>query len=113
MGMPPYGLSLFNGSSIPLYDVPFNGGSAYHYNYNNRLSAGSPYRPLHISVPPPYAGGSMLRNGGIYGMRMPLLMDRYGLAMPMGGPPPMGPRPGFFQDDNSLKKLHQYFLLVT
>lgn len=63
MGMPPYGSSLFNGSSIPPYDVPFTGGSAYHYNYGSRLSAGSPYRPLHMSGPPPYPGGSMMGNG--------------------------------------------------
>lgn len=63
LGMPPYGSSLFNGSSIPPYDVPFSGGSAYHYNYGSRLSAGSPYRPLHMSGPPPYSGGSMMGNG--------------------------------------------------
>ncbi|XP_065874944.1 ranBP2-type zinc finger protein At1g67325 [Euphorbia lathyris] len=101
MGVPPpYGSSHFNGSSIPPYEVPFSGGSAYHYNYNSRLSAGSPYRPLHISGPPPYSGGSMIGNG-VYGL--PPLMDRYGLAMPMG-PAAMGPRPGFFPDDKSLKK---------
>ncbi|XP_021899756.1 ranBP2-type zinc finger protein At1g67325 [Carica papaya] len=83
LGVPPYGSSLFNGSSIPPYDVPFSGGSAYHYNYGTRLSAGSPYRPLHLSGPPPYSGGSMMGNvpGGMYGM--PPLMDRYGLALPM------------------------------
>ncbi|XP_052309921.1 ranBP2-type zinc finger protein At1g67325 isoform X1 [Populus trichocarpa] len=101
MGVPPYGSSLFNGSSIPPYDVPFTGGSAYHYNYGSRLSGGSPYRPLHISGPPPYSGGSMMGNGGMYAM--PPLMDRYGLGMPMG-PAAMGPRPGFFPDDISQKK---------
>ncbi|XP_024042538.1 ranBP2-type zinc finger protein At1g67325 isoform X2 [Citrus clementina] len=95
LGMPPYGSSLFNGSSIPPYDVPFSGGSAYHYNYGSRLSAGSPYRPLHMSGPPPYSGG-------IYGMPPPL-MDRYGLGLPMG-PAAMGPRPGFFPDDKSQRK---------
>lgn len=63
LGMPAYGSSLFNGSSIPPYDVPFSGGSAYHYNYGSRLSAGSPYRPLHMSGPAPYSGGSMMGNG--------------------------------------------------
>ncbi|KAJ6713022.1 ZINC FINGER PROTEIN [Salix purpurea] len=101
MGVPPYGSSLFNGASIPPYDVPFAGGSAYHYNYGNRLSSGSPYRPFHISGPPPYSGGSMMGNGGMYAM--PPLMDRYGLGMPMA-PAAMGPRPGFFPDDISQKK---------
>ncbi|KAJ6393153.1 hypothetical protein OIU77_022603 [Salix suchowensis] len=101
MGVPPYGSSLFNGASIPPYDVPFTGGSAYHYNYGNRLSSGSPYRPFHISGPPPYSGGSMMGNGGMYAM--PPLMDRYGLGMPMA-PAAMGPRPGFFPDDISQKK---------
>lgn len=63
LGVPPYGSSLFNGSSIPPYDVPFSGGSAYHYNYGSRLSTGSPYRPLHLSGPAPYSGGSMIGNG--------------------------------------------------
>ncbi|KAL2454446.1 Uncharacterized protein Adt_48052 [Abeliophyllum distichum] len=38
MGVPPYGSSLFNGTSIPPYDVPFSGASAYQYNYGNRLT---------------------------------------------------------------------------
>ncbi|XP_011003139.1 PREDICTED: ranBP2-type zinc finger protein At1g67325-like isoform X2 [Populus euphratica] len=101
MGVPLYGSSLFNGSSIPPYDVPFTGGSAYHYNYGSCLSSGTPYRPLHISGPPPYSGGSMMGNGGMYAM--PPLMDWYGLGMPMG-PAAMGPRPGFFPDDISQKK---------
>ncbi|XWS63870.1 hypothetical protein CRYUN_Cryun06bG0138800 [Craigia yunnanensis] len=101
LGVPPYGSSLFNGSTIPPYDVPFSGGSAYHYNYGSRLSGGSPYRPLHIPGPPPYSSGSMIGNGGMYGM--PHLMDRYGLGLPMVHPP-MGPRPGFFPDDKSQKK---------
>ncbi|KAK4841290.1 hypothetical protein QYF36_002250 [Acer negundo] len=102
LGMPPYGSSLFNASSIPPYDVPFSGGSAYHYNYGGRLSAGSPYRPLHIPGPAPYSSGSMMGNGGMYGMPPPL-MDRYGLGLPMGHAA-MGPRPGFFPDDKSQKK---------
>ncbi|KAK2636801.1 hypothetical protein Ddye_031593 [Dipteronia dyeriana] len=102
LGMPPYGSSLFNASSIPPYDVPFSGGSAYHYNYGGRLSAGSPYRPLHIPGPAPYSSGSMMGNGGMYGMPPPL-MDRYGLGLPMGHAA-MGPRPGYFPDDKSQKK---------
>lgn len=62
LSAPPYGSSLFNGASIPPYDVPFTGGSAYPYSYGTRLSAGSPYRPLHLSAPP-YSSGSMLGNG--------------------------------------------------
>ena len=63
MGVPPYGSSLFNGSSMSPYDVPFSGGSAYPYNYGSRLSGGSPYRPLHIACPTPYSSGSMMGNG--------------------------------------------------
>ncbi|KNA09009.1 hypothetical protein SOVF_157590 [Spinacia oleracea] len=62
MGMPHYGSSVFNGSSIPPYEVPYSGGSAYHYNYGNRISGGSPYRPMPLSGPPPYSGGSMMGN---------------------------------------------------
>ncbi|XP_058787094.1 ranBP2-type zinc finger protein At1g67325 isoform X2 [Vicia villosa] len=102
LGVPPYGSSLFNGSPVPPYEVPFSGGSAaYHYNYGGRLSAGSPYRPLHLAGPPPYASGSMVGNGGIYAM--PQLLDRYGLGVPIG-PGAMGTRPGFFRDDKSQKK---------
>ncbi|XP_052187270.1 ranBP2-type zinc finger protein At1g67325-like isoform X1 [Diospyros lotus] len=101
MGMPPYGSSLFNGPSLPPYDVPFSGGSGYPYGYGSRLSGGSPYRPMHLSGPPPYSGGSMMGTGGMYGM--PPLMDRYGLGVPMGHAS-MGPRPGFFPDDKSQKK---------
>lgn len=100
-GVPPYGSSIFNGSSIPPYDVPFSGGSAYHYNYGSRFSAGSPYRPLHLSAPAPYSSGSMMGNSAVYGM--PPIMDRYGMPLPMG-PGTMGPRPGFFPDDMSQKK---------
>lgn len=63
MGVPPYGSSVLNGTSMPPYDVPFSGGSAYHYNYGSRFSGGSPYRPLHLSGPPPYTGGPIMRNG--------------------------------------------------
>lgn len=64
IGVPPYGSSVFNGTSVPPYDVPFSGGSAYHYNsYGSRFSGGSPYRPLHISAPPPYSSGSIMRSG--------------------------------------------------
>lgn len=100
LSAPPYGSSLFNGASIPPYDVPFTGGSAYPYSYGTRLSAGSPYRPLHLSAPP-YSSGSMLGNGGMYGL--PPMMDRYGFALPMG-PPSMGPRPGFYPGEKSPKK---------
>ncbi|KAJ8773580.1 hypothetical protein K2173_005826 [Erythroxylum novogranatense] len=101
MGVPPYG-SLFNGSSIPPYDVPFSGSSAYHFNYGSRLSSGSPYRHLPLSGPPHYSAGSMMGNGGMYGM--PPLMDHYGLGMPIG-PAALGPRPGFYPDDKSQKKV--------
>ncbi|KAJ7957548.1 RanBP2-type zinc finger protein [Quillaja saponaria] len=102
LGVPPYGSSLFNGSSIPSYDVPFSGRSAYHYNYGSRLSTGSPYRPLHLSGPTPYSSGSMVGNGGMYGM--PPLVDRYNMGMPMGPGLMQGPRPVFFTDDKSQKK---------
>lgn len=101
MGVPPYGSSLFNGSSVPPYDVPFSGGSAYHYNYSSRLGGGSPYRPLHLSAPSPYSSASMIGNGGMYGV--PPLMDRYGLGLPLGHAA-MGPRPGFFPEDKPAKK---------
>ncbi|XP_073021325.1 ranBP2-type zinc finger protein At1g67325-like isoform X2 [Primulina eburnea] len=100
MGLSPYGSSMFNGPSLPPYDVPFSGGSAYHYNYGSHLSGGSPYRPLHLSGPPPYSSGSLMGNGGMYGV--PPVMDRYGLALPMS--PAMGPRPGFFHEDRSQRK---------
>ena len=63
MRVPPYGSPVFNGTSAPPYDVPFSGGSSYHYNYGSRFSGGSPYRPLHISAPPPYSSGSVMRSG--------------------------------------------------
>ncbi|KAK4486066.1 hypothetical protein RD792_008732 [Penstemon davidsonii] len=97
MGVPPYGSSLFNGPSMPPYDIPFSGGSPYHYNYGSRISGGSPYRPLHLSAPPPYSSGSMMGNGGMYGV--PPLVDRYGLSLPMS--PAMGPRPGLYHEDIS------------
>ncbi|KAM7487133.1 hypothetical protein LguiB_024617 [Lonicera macranthoides] len=101
MGVPPYSSSMFNGTSIPPYDVPFSGGSAYHYNYGTRMSGGSPYRPMHLSAPAPYSGGSMMGHGGMYGV--PPVMDRYGLGLPMGHAA-MGPRPGLFADDKTPKK---------
>ncbi|KAG8383300.1 hypothetical protein BUALT_Bualt05G0170300 [Buddleja alternifolia] len=100
MGVPPYGASLFSGPSVPPYEVPFSGGSPYHYNYGSRPSGVSPYRPFNISAPPPYSGGTVMRNGGMYGV--PPLMDQYGLGMPMS--PAMGGRPGFFPEDRSQKK---------
>lgn len=65
MGVPSYGSSVFNGTSMPPpYDIPFSGASAFHhYSYGSRLSGGSPYRPLHLSGPAPYSGGSMIGNG--------------------------------------------------
>ncbi|XP_039019126.1 ranBP2-type zinc finger protein At1g67325-like [Hibiscus syriacus] len=84
LGVPPYGSSLFNGSSIPPYDIPFSGGSAYPYS--NRLPGGNPFQPLHMSGPRPFSTGSMIGNAGMY--VMPPLMDRYGLGLPMG-PLPM------------------------
>ncbi|KAF8400128.1 hypothetical protein HHK36_013424 [Tetracentron sinense] len=101
MGVPPYGSSLFNGTALPPYELPFSGGSAYHYDYGSRLSAGSPYGHLHLSGPSPYASGSMLGTGGMYGM--PPLMDRYGLGLPMGHAA-MGARPGVFQNENPQNK---------
>lgn len=65
------------------------------------FSGGSPYRSLHLSGPAPYSSGSMIGNGGMYGM--PPLMDRYGLAVPMAHPG-MGPRPGFFPEEKPQKK---------
>ncbi|KAL8532856.1 hypothetical protein ACS0TY_009167 [Phlomoides rotata] len=100
MGVPPYGSSVFNGTSVPPYDVPFSGGSAYHYNnYGSRYSGGSPYRPLHISAPPPYSSGSIMRSGGMYGL--PPIIDQYGMGYPMS--PTVGPRPGYFPEDKSHK----------
>ncbi|KAE8688180.1 RanBP2-type zinc finger protein [Hibiscus syriacus] len=87
LGVPPYGSSLFNSSSVPPYEAHFSGGPAYHYNYGSRLSGGSPYQQLHSPAgPPSYSSGPMIGNGGMYGL--PPLMDRYGLGFPMA-PPPM------------------------
>ncbi|KAG9150628.1 hypothetical protein Leryth_008102 [Lithospermum erythrorhizon] len=97
MGVPPYGSSLYNGTSLPPYDVPYAGSSSYPYNYGNRVPGGSPYRPLHLSGPPPYSGGSMIGNGGMYGV--PPLMDRYGIGLPPMGHAAMGPGPRYYSDD--------------
>ncbi|CAN8238594.1 unnamed protein product [Cochlearia groenlandica] len=102
MGGSPYGSSLFNGSSMPPYDVPFSGGSPYHFNYNSRVPAGAHYRPFHMSGPPPYHGGSMMGSGGMYGMPPP--MDRYGLGMAMGPAAAMMPRPGYFTEEKSQRR---------
>ncbi|KAF5778254.1 putative Zinc finger, RanBP2-type [Helianthus annuus] len=95
VGLPPYGSSLLNGSTVPPYDV----GSAYRYNYGTHVSGGSPYRPLQIPASPPYSGGSLI--GGMYGV--PQLMNRYGLGLPMG-PTAMAPRPGFFLEEKGRNK---------
>lgn len=63
LGIPPHGSSVFNATSILPYDVPFSGGSAYHYNYGSRISGGSPFQPLHLSAPPPYSSGAIMGNG--------------------------------------------------
>ncbi|KAL6543556.1 hypothetical protein OROGR_010053 [Orobanche gracilis] len=97
--VPSYGSSMFNRTSMPPYDGPFSGGSAYHYNYGVRFSGDSPYRPLHVSGPPSYSDGSIVRNGGLYGL--PPMMDQYGLSFPMS--PAAGPRSGFFPEDKSQK----------
>ncbi|KAF5945734.1 hypothetical protein HYC85_015962 [Camellia sinensis] len=94
MGVPPYGSSLFNGSSMSPYDVPFSGGSAYPYNYGSRLSGGSPLhrRALYWCRPVisyvcflknlhPYTHPPTYVRKRMYGM--PPLMDRYGLGMGM------------------------------
>ncbi|XP_047323982.1 ranBP2-type zinc finger protein At1g67325-like [Impatiens glandulifera] len=101
VGVPPYGSSMYTGSPLPLYDIPFAGGSAYPYNYGDRFSGGSPYRPLPLSGPSLYSRGSMIANGGMYGL--PPLIDRYSLGMPMG-PVGMGPRPLLYPDDMHHKK---------
>ncbi|XP_026458182.1 ranBP2-type zinc finger protein At1g67325-like [Papaver somniferum] len=106
LNMQPYGSSVFNGPSIPPYDVPFSGSSAYHYEYGNRLSGGSPYPPMHLSGgPSPYSSGSMMGQGGMSGgmYPMPPIMDRFGLGLPMGHTT-MGSRPGLFQDENPPRK---------
>ncbi|KAK1419959.1 hypothetical protein QVD17_29419 [Tagetes erecta] len=95
IGLPPYGSSLLNGSSVPPYDV----GSAYPFNYGARVSGGSPYRPLQISTAPPYSAGSLI--GGMYGI--PQLMDRLGLGLPMGHTA-MAPRPEFYPEEKGRKK---------
>lgn len=63
MGVPPYGSSLFNQTGMPSYNAPFSGSSNYHYNYDNRMSGGSPFRQLHLSGPTPYSPGAMMGNG--------------------------------------------------
>ncbi|KAK9097616.1 hypothetical protein Sjap_023113 [Stephania japonica] len=107
--LPPYASSssssLFNGTSLPPpYDLPFSGGSGYHYDYANRLSTATPYAAaaaaaLHLSAPTPYSAGSILgtaASAGMYGI--PPLMDRYGLPLPMPHA-----RPGIFPNENPPK----------
>ncbi|XP_074564755.1 ranBP2-type zinc finger protein At1g67325 [Curcuma longa] len=97
---PPYGSSLFSGHPLPPYDMPFSGGSAYLYEYGNRLSVGSPYGPLHLSGP--YSTGPMMGTGGGYGMPPPMV-DRYGLGLRVDHGP-MGPRSGAYPEESSQKK---------
>lgn len=66
VGVPPYGSSLFNQAGMPPFDAPFSGSSNYHYNYENRMSGGSPFRQLQLSGPTPYSSGAMVGNGGIH-----------------------------------------------
>lgn len=101
-GVPSYGSPLFSGASMPPYEPPFSVGSAYHYNYTNRIPAGSPYQSLQISGASPYSGGPMAGNGGIYGM--PPMIDRYGLSLLPMSHLAVGPRLGFFPDDQPQKK---------
>ncbi|KAL8156915.1 ranBP2-type zinc finger protein At1g67325-like [Apium graveolens] len=103
MGVQPYGSSVFNGGSVPPFNVPGAGNSGFNYNYNTRLPGGSPYQsPLRLSGPPPYSNGAVIGNGGMYGM--PPSYNRYGLGMPIGHPP-MGPGPGFYPEDRLPKKI--------
>ncbi|XP_047332827.1 ranBP2-type zinc finger protein At1g67325-like [Impatiens glandulifera] len=95
MGLPPYGSSVYNGSSMPRYDVPLARGSHLPYEYGRHISGGSPYRSLPLSSPPPYSGG-------MYGMPPPMI-DRYGLIMPMGHTA-MGPRIEYFSEEKPHKK---------
>ncbi|KAL4205260.1 hypothetical protein AMTRI_Chr01g136430 [Amborella trichopoda] len=99
LGMPPYGSSLFNGGSLPPYDLPFTGATGYHYDYGSRLSAGSPYGPLHLSGPSPYTSGTLMGAG--YGL--PPRMDRYGMGMPLA-PAALGGRLGAYPEDTPQKR---------
>ncbi|GKB13699.1 RanBP2-type zinc finger protein, partial [Tanacetum coccineum] len=81
---------------MPPYD-----GTAYHYNYNNLLPGGNPYRPLQLSATPAYSGGLMIGTGALYGL--PQLMEQFGLRLP-NAQVAMGPRPGFFPEEPSQKK---------
>ncbi|WOH08193.1 hypothetical protein DCAR_0727630 [Daucus carota subsp. sativus] len=102
MGVPPYGSSLFNQTGMPPYNAPFSGSSNYHYNYENRMSGGSPFRQLHLSGPTSYStGATMMGNGGMY--TVPPMMNRYGMGLPLGHAD-LGPRPGFFPEDKALKR---------
>ncbi|GJV20845.1 hypothetical protein Tco_1369865 [Tanacetum coccineum] len=66
---------------MPPYD-----GTSYHYNYNNLLPRGNPYRPLQLSATPAYSGGPMigtalnLSASALYGL--PQLMEQFGLRLP-------------------------------
>ncbi|KAL9256987.1 RanBP2-type zinc finger protein-like protein [Drosera capensis] len=100
--VPPYGTSLFNGPSIPRYDVPYSGGSSYqHINYANR---GSPFQPVPLSAPPSYSGGSIMGNAGQLYVMPPPVMDRFGLGLSPIAHASMGPRLGFFPEEKSPKR---------
>ncbi|XP_019460337.1 PREDICTED: ranBP2-type zinc finger protein At1g67325-like isoform X1 [Lupinus angustifolius] len=101
LGVPPYGSSLFSGSSILPYDVQFSGRIAYHHDYGSHLPAGSPHRPLLLSGPAPYSSGLMMGNNGMYGL--PPLVDRFGMGIPIP-PGSLGLRPGFFPEESSPKR---------
>lgn len=101
VGVRPYGSPMFNGMNMPSYDVTFSGGATYPYNYGNHIPGGSPYQPLHLSNTAPYSGGSMMGNGGVYGV--PSLVERYGLSLSLA-PAQMGPRPGFTPNDIPQRK---------
>ncbi|KAG9449380.1 hypothetical protein H6P81_009345 [Aristolochia fimbriata] len=102
LGAPQYGSTLFSGTSLPPpYELPFSGGSGYHYDYGSRLPVSSPYGPLHLSAPSPHANASMLGAGGMYGL--PPLVDRYGLGLPVAHAA-MGARPAVFLDESPQKK---------
>jgi len=65
LGAPPYAASLLNGPALSPYNLRFPGSSAYPFDYGSR-SVGSPYGPLHMSVPP-FSSGSIMGAGILKG----------------------------------------------